>query len=229
MKKNITKKKSLISQTKKAKSKGQLIEANYHHGDLRNLVLIKSCEFLEARGVYNLSLRDVAAAIGVSHTAPYRHFPKKIDLLYAITSLGFKELRDTLRDAWNLSDDPIVKLNQAGENYIRLAWKNPRRTELMFSGEIYLEGPVPEELSIVGREAYMGLYDIIALGQERGVFKKDDDAETLSMSVWSAVHGFANLNERNIRSAKTEEDVKKIEQQLVALLRLIQIGIKVQT
>jgi AcrR family transcriptional regulator len=210
-----------ISQ-RKPKSAGD----SYHHGDLRNLVLKQSQEMLEADGVHNLSLRDVALAIGVSHTAPYRHFPRKIDLLYALTTQGFLDLRDSMNEAWNESEDSFVKLKRSGENYIRLLWRNPRRSELMFSGEVNLEGELPIELRTAGEEAYMGIFRIVQYGQSRGDFKESQDPESMSMSVWSAVHGFAVLNERDLKNAKSNEELSKIENQMKDLLRMIEIGIR---
>jgi AcrR family transcriptional regulator len=219
------KKKQALKSPSKSK-KPQVDGISYHHGDLRNLVLKVSGEFLEEKGVHNLSLRDVASAIGVSHTAPYRHFPRKIDLLYALTTQGFLELRDTLLRAWEESEDSFLKLKKAGENYIRLMWMHPRRTELMFSGEIYMDGPVPEELNVAGKEAYFALYHIVEYGQNKGDFKTDADAENISMAVWSAVHGFAVLNEKFLKQAKSKEDKAKIEDQMAILLKMIEIGIQ---
>lgn len=51
--------------------------SGYHHGNLREKVLEHSKKVLETTGVSSLSLRDIANDLGVSHTAPYRHFPKK--------------------------------------------------------------------------------------------------------------------------------------------------------
>lgn len=211
---------------KKSKKKSKASRVSYHHGDLRNLVLKRSHEMLEANGVHNLSLRDVALAIGVSHTAPYKHFPRRIDLLFALTTQGFLDLRDSLSQAWNESEDSFTKLKRAGENYIRLLWKSPRRTELMFSAEIYLDGELPAELSIAGTEAYLGIFRIIQYGQSKGDFKGNLDSESMTLSVWSAVHGFALLKERDLKRAKSIEETQKIEYQMKDLLEMIEIGIR---
>ena len=46
----------------------------YHHGDLKNALVRAGIDLLETRGLPGLSLRAIAAAVGVSHTAPKNHF-----------------------------------------------------------------------------------------------------------------------------------------------------------
>lgn len=46
--------------------------------------LAAAADLLDQAGVEGVSLRNVAAAVGVSHNAPYRHFASKQDLLEAL-------------------------------------------------------------------------------------------------------------------------------------------------
>jgi AcrR family transcriptional regulator len=58
----------------------------YHHGDLRNTLLELAEEHLGKNGIDKLSLRALARDIGVSQTAPYRHFIDKNGLLAALAT-----------------------------------------------------------------------------------------------------------------------------------------------
>ena len=62
----------------------------YHHGNLRP-ALLAAAERALARGG-ELSLRELAREIGVSHAAPRRHFPDKQALLDALALDGFERL-----------------------------------------------------------------------------------------------------------------------------------------
>ena len=71
----------------------------YHHGNLRAELLDTAIEQLRENGAEDLSLRALARAIGVSQTAPYRHFADKSELLAAMATRGYRELYAALREA----------------------------------------------------------------------------------------------------------------------------------
>ena len=58
---------------------------NYHHGDLRNGLLEAARTILEEESLAALTLRAVARKAGVSHAAPYRHFPNHEALLVELS------------------------------------------------------------------------------------------------------------------------------------------------
>ncbi|TGL38943.1 TetR/AcrR family transcriptional regulator [Leptospira perdikensis] len=194
----------------------------YHHGNLREEVLEQSRKVLETKGVSALSLRDIANDLGVSHTAPYRHFPKKMDLLQALVTEGFRELTEGMERAWAYSEDPVEKVKKAGEEYIFLLLKNPRRTELMFGGEIYVSGdPLSDDLRECGKFAYLGMYKIVEFGQKSLKLKNSVPTDTLMMSFWSGVHGFAVLNERKWKQIKSKEEEETFHKEVNQILEII--------
>ena len=71
----------------------------YHHGNLRAELLDTAIEQLREQGTEDLSLRALARAIGVSQTAPYRHFADKGELLAAMATRGYRNLLATLESA----------------------------------------------------------------------------------------------------------------------------------
>ena len=64
--------------------------SSYHHGNLRQELMELAEKHLVEGGVRDLSLRALAREIGVSQTAPYRHFRDKNALLAALATEGFK-------------------------------------------------------------------------------------------------------------------------------------------
>jgi AcrR family transcriptional regulator len=60
----------------------------YHHGDLRRAVLDRAVQVIASEGTDALSLRALAADLGVSHTAPRHHFASRQGLLTAVAVEG---------------------------------------------------------------------------------------------------------------------------------------------
>src|SRR5213592_1296667 len=72
---------------------------SYHHGNLRAALLEGAERMLAERGSGELSLRELAREVGVSHAAPRRHFPDRQALLDALAEAGFARLGSELRTA----------------------------------------------------------------------------------------------------------------------------------
>ena len=70
-------------------------ERPYHHGDLRNGLLEAARAILEEQSLSALTLRAVARRAGVSHAAPYRHFPNHEALLVELSVEGFQVACDS--------------------------------------------------------------------------------------------------------------------------------------
>src|SRR6476661_9098645 len=80
-------------------------ERPYHHGNLRTALLEQAERTVRERGVQELSLRELAREIGVSHGAPRRHFADRQALLDALAQVGFERLGAQLRAAVGAAGD----------------------------------------------------------------------------------------------------------------------------
>lgn len=71
---------------------------SYHHGDLRNALIIAAAELIEESGSEDFAMIDAARRAGVSNAAPYRHFSDRDDLLQAVGELGYYDLASALNE-----------------------------------------------------------------------------------------------------------------------------------
>ena len=58
--------------------------------ELRDACIVAAQEVIAERGIENLSLRDVARKLGVSHQAPYKHYPSRDHLLAEVMRRCFQ-------------------------------------------------------------------------------------------------------------------------------------------
>jgi AcrR family transcriptional regulator len=79
-------------------------------------------------------LREVGARVGVSRSAPYRHFPDKEHLLTALANEAWKDLGDALEALLNKADlAPKQLLRGALISLIGVGRQRPHLYRLMFS------------------------------------------------------------------------------------------------
>ncbi len=164
----------------------------YHHGDLRQEILVAARQLMEENSITSLSLREVAKKVGVSHTAPYRHFKDKESLLAGIAAIGFDELAAEISKAAALyPDNPAQQLLEAGHCYMKLVISNPQCIQLMFGNVLPCDDTYPN-LRKSGDFAFDSLKIIIQEGQAQGVFKAVD-VELMALTAWSSIHGLSML------------------------------------
>lgn len=163
---------------------------NYHHGDLRQNLIDAAIALIQEGEISQLSLREVARRVGVSHNAPYRHFQDKDALLSAVAEQGFQGLRRATEQALNGSPaDASQRLRAIGYAYVQFALRNPVYYRVMFS--LY-NSRQDEKLKAAIEQSSAVLVSAIQAGQVAGSFR-DEDPQQMAQVAWAFVHGIAML------------------------------------
>jgi AcrR family transcriptional regulator len=169
-----------------------MAEKKYHHGDLKNALIEAGAEILSKEGVNGLSLRKVARKAGVSHAAPYAHFPDKQTLIAAISTEGYRMLYERLDAAvQRYREDPHRQLVEAAWAYVSFALSDPAHFKVTFSGVVEKEKDYPAYVEL-SKKSFGLVIQIVAACQAAGILKPGS-ADATAVSVWSLVHGFASL------------------------------------
>ena len=150
--------------------------STYHHGDLRSALIQAAEEIIKEQGVDALSVRAAARRSGVSHNAPYRHFPDRESLLAELAARGFSLLKKELEAG---------SRREMGEAYVRFALAQPELFRLMFGARPRRERYPP--LREAARETYAVLVAAFRAVPEIA------DPEKAAAAAWSLVHGLAQL------------------------------------
>src|SRR6201991_5107569 len=154
----------------------------YHHGDLRNGLLEAARAILEEESLAALTLRAVARRAGVSHAAPYRHFPNHEALLVELSIEGFDELRESIAEAAKGQGNESDKIATIGAAYMRFVAQRPALARLMFGGQL----PNRDQFPALGLKAD-------AIGEEIGQALHN---QALGLAVWAAMHGLDRKSTR---------------------------------
>lgn len=133
-----------------------------------------------------VTMRQLAAELGVSPMTPYRYFKDKDDILAAVRTNGFNRFADALERARDGAASPRAKGAAVGEAYLTFAFEHPHTYKLMFDLNQPHEGDYPELVAAGNRaRATMSAYvkDLVAAGDIVG------DAEQIGAMFWAASHG----------------------------------------
>lgn len=165
-------------------------KGNYHHGELRQVLMDLALVHIAAHGTEKLSLRALAREANVSPTAPFRHFANKHALFAALATDGFARLEARVRVVGQSSLRLDERLLAAAVTYIQFADENPVVYQLMF-GSILGDFSDYEGLATAASNAYWELDKLLVEVVE--VKQLPYDELVLGGLIWSAIHGFASL------------------------------------
>ncbi|TNF86636.1 MAG: TetR/AcrR family transcriptional regulator [Gammaproteobacteria bacterium] len=179
----------------------QKARTSYHHGDLKEALLLAAEALLEEEGVAGLTLRACARRAGVSHAAPKHHFKDASELLAEVAARSFDRLTGTLREdrAASVELDPESRIVSVFRAYVNFARRYPDHFRLMFRWkEIDREN---EALAAASARTYAEMTTSVAV--QRG--DSDVSADTLYERIaepglqddvllaWGQIHGYAML------------------------------------
>lgn len=122
--------------------------------DTQDEIKTAAWEYIAKHGAASLSLRAIAASIGLSAPALYRYFPSKNHLVLALIQDAFVSLRDAMEVsiASDSHSSWQSKLRSLGQAYRRWAISQPESFFLIFGNPVPgYPGPSEELLPVAGK------------------------------------------------------------------------------
>lgn len=167
-------------------------QRQYHHGNLREVLINAAVETLAHEPLETFSLRKLAKAAKVSHNAPYMHFKDKEALLTAVADTGFRMLSQEIAHEIDKAEGWRDKLIGGSLAYVRFALERPVHMRIMFRP---VDPGTVRESTDVGTQAFDLLVGAIEAGQRAGEMVGVDPRAAAAM-IWSTLHGFADITTR---------------------------------
>lgn len=165
--------------------------------NLKDALVGEAFAIIEEKGVEHLSLRDVARRLGVSHQAPYKHFPSRDHILAAVVAKCFESFSEHLSSRPG-SADPFEDLGQMGLAYLEFARTHPLKYRLMFNS------PLPDcekhkEMLDQAQNAFLLLSNRLSTMALRDPHHPIcDPVKHDALFIWSALHGLASLMQSDV-------------------------------
>jgi AcrR family transcriptional regulator len=166
---------------------------SYHHGNVTQATLDAARSMLDRLPAQDISLREVARSAGLSHAAPYRHFPERAQFLVALAERCLTELVSAQRAALAAHTDSADRLVALGAGYVAYGAANPHAFALIFDPTVAPpHAPPPRLASLIGEHSAM-LAGCVADALSTGRLAPTAGPDTIAMALWGLVHGLTHL------------------------------------
>jgi len=194
----------------------------YHHGSLKSALIQAVLDLMESQTYESLSLRKIAARIGVNQTALYSHFKNKNALLAELTKHGFQQLIDESNTVLNQANNAEENLSLFVRYYLQFATQNPELFKLMFGPTFSHLHPDNPDLWTVSEDSFT-LYQKV-IEDYLASINSPTPSHLVSLTVWSFMHGFGYLI---IGDRLSEDTLNALENDLLLeqLLDIIKLGL----
>lgn len=143
-------------------------------------------------GEDGLTMRAIAARLGVSATALYQHFESKAAILREIRLHGVDTLLTAMAPAVELGDAD-ARVKEIARRYTEFALSNPWLYKVLFQGEEVDWASIAEDERDLLMAPLRQTRAAFELGVRTGSFRPDIDVDNTAMLFWASLHGLASL------------------------------------
>ena len=156
-------------------------------GEFRERLIDAAERLFAAHGLEAVTLRQLAAEVGVSPMTPYRYFADKNAILAAVRARAFRRHAEALEAAFSVERaDPVGAAGAMARAYVDFAFAHPEAYKLMFDITQPNEADYPELVEAGDRSRRTMTSGLEAMA-EAGLFHGDPGL--VGHMYWAALHG----------------------------------------
>ena len=163
-----------------------------HVGAHRGAEILEAAErIFVAEGYEGATIRKIADEVGVSSTALYMHFQDKGRILLEISDGALKLLLERNREISAKPLDPVVRVREMLEAYMRWGLAHPNAYQLVYSAPRPLS-TWPDDMRDLSTHAYDIFVDVVREIAASGRLRAGS-ADSAAQSLWMSCHGVVAL------------------------------------
>lgn len=159
--------------------------------DRQREIIDAALVLISEQGIQELTMKRIAAIVGVSEPAIYRHFPSKSEILSALVGEIEVSRANILREARQSGAGAAETLAAFFEAHARLFAQRPAIITIFFSEDVFRNDPsLLARIAAIVKQTKTAIREEIDKGKAAGAFRRELDTEIASLMV---VGGFRLL------------------------------------
>lgn len=180
--------------------------------EFRRRAIAAATRLFAAHGYEAVTMRAVAAQLGVSAMTPYRYFAGKEALFAGVRAEAFRRFAEALEAALARRGAPLPRLRRLKQAYVAFAVAEPDAYRIMFE----LAQPSPDDPALAAQAArafatvHRTVADAVAAGALVG------DPLTIAHLMWADTHGLVSLHLADKLVGRTLAELVRVEHELAA-------------
>lgn len=188
-------------------------------GSARSRILSESLALFSVRGFADVSMSEIAAAVGITKAALYYHFSGKEELFAHAFANEVATVRDQIAAIVTANDDLATTIYNLSMLFLQRGHRDMRRLHQDFTSfvspemrdEIFRDVP-PEEALAETLDAYFARHI------EQGDIRASVDTVSLIPIIFGMVHAQVRMLERAANTADQHRSVEDIANSIVDVL-----------
>jgi AcrR family transcriptional regulator len=179
-----------------------MAKQGYHHGNLREALVLACLRLIELRGPTGFTLSEAAREAGVTPAAVYRHFEGREDLIAEAARQGYEIFGDLMEHAYGKGQPSALAAFEAtGRAYLAFARRFPGHYIAMFESGISIQR-TPELAKVATRA--MGVLEKAAVELSLHIPpEKRPPPHMFAAHIWALSHGVVELFARGAPGTKS--------------------------
>jgi len=157
----------------------------------RERVIVVAARLFSEEGADAVTMRRLAAELGVSRQTPYNWFRDKADILDHIRVRALERLTARYEQAIAENPDALSRMAAFARHYVDFALSDPHTYHVLFDLRTGISEHSPAVAAAVARLSETGrgpLRECVEAGLLRG------PVEEVDLSCWAALHGLVSLH-----------------------------------
>ena len=161
---------------------------SFHHGNLKRTLFDVAVSLLDQHGAAGVTIRAVARAANVSHSAPVNHYKDRSALLTEIAKQQFELISDKINKSVSCtSNDPLLRIEAIAQALMDYGFEYPHRYQLLWRSDL-INHKDDDLISVMD-----AVYDELCANIELAALNVKFDKHTIAVALWSMVHGYLDM------------------------------------